>query len=93
MPGLHQNIHRQYYVCAPCFFLKKKDSTKGETSLDFSLKKVVPDFEPGLVTGFPLTPGLQRSNQYNSGEVGAPCLFLLHYFQEVENSVRARPLS
>lgn len=74
------------------FFLKKK-TAKGETSLDFALKKVVPAFKPGLVTKVSLTPGFQQSNQCNSGEVGAPCLFLLHYFQEVENSVRARPLS
>jgi len=59
------------------FFLKKKKTAKGETSLDFALKKVVPAFKPGLVTEVSLTPGLQQSNQCNSGEVGAPCLFFI----------------
>jgi len=69
-----QHIPKLYFVYCqftPILIRKKRETRPGgDTSPDFSLKKVVLAFEIGLVMGFSLTPGLQWSNQCNSGEVG-----------------------
>jgi hypothetical protein len=53
--------------------LKKRLDQGERRPPDFVLKKFVPAFKPGLVTGVSLTLGLQWSNQCNSGEVGNCC--------------------